>query len=86
MTPEMSRLLKQFSDAANKSSSGTHSADEKRYYKFIIQSCKENEPLDELELRELLVNDGWTPEQAQSLSSKYSFGRDLLNYYLQTKV
>lgn len=81
MSPEMSRLLKKFSAAANKSSSGTHPLDEKRFFDFIVQAHNEKALLDEEELRELLVDDGWPFEQAQRISSKYCFARDLLSHY-----
>lgn len=82
MSPEMSKLLKQFSDAANKSSGGTHPLDEQRFFDFIVQAHEEKALLDETELRKLLVDDGWSSRHAQELSSKYSFGRDLLNHYV----
>lgn len=81
MSPEMSRLLKKFSAAANKSSGGTHPLDEKRLFDFIIQAHKENASLAEGDFTDLLIEDGWTSEQAENLSSKYRFSRDLLNHY-----
>lgn len=81
MSPEMAQLLKQFSAAANKTSGGTHPLDERRFFDFIVQAHQEKSLLDETDLRELLVSDGWPNTQAQELSSKYCFGRDLLNHY-----
>ena len=81
MSPEMSKLLKHFSDAAKKSSGGTHTLDERRFFDFIVQAHNERALLGETELSQLLVDDGWFSEHAQELSSKYSFGRDLLNHY-----
>jgi len=79
MTPEISRLLQGFSDATNKSSGGTHPADERRFFDFIIQAHREKAVLPEHEVSESLVEDGFTHDQASRLSSKYVFGRDLLN-------
>ncbi|MBW4660985.1 MAG: hypothetical protein KME15_20100 [Drouetiella hepatica Uher 2000/2452] len=79
MSHEMSQLLRHFSSAANKSSSAGHPSDEKRFFGFIIQAHSEGALLDEAELRGLLVEDGWPEVNAQNLSSKYRFGRDLLN-------
>lgn len=81
MSPEMSQLLKRFSAAANKSSGGTHPLDERRFFDFIVQAHNERALLDETELSGLLVDDGWSSEHAQKLSSNYRFGRDLLNHY-----
>lgn len=81
MSPEMSQLLKHFSAAANKSSGGTHPLDERRFFDFIVQAHNERALLDETELSGLLVDDGWSSEHAQKLSSNYRFGRDLLNHY-----
>jgi hypothetical protein len=81
MSPELSQLLKRFSAAANKSSGGTHPLDERRFFDFIVQAHNERALLDETELRGLLVDDGWFSRYAEELSSKYLFGRDLLNHY-----
>ncbi|MFN6385865.1 MAG: hypothetical protein ACK400_17490 [Pseudanabaena sp.] len=80
MSPEMSQLLKQFS-AANKTSGGTHPLDKRRFLNFIVQAHNERSLLDEIELIELLLDEGWSNSHAQNLSSKYSFGRDLLKCY-----
>lgn len=79
MSSEISRLLQVFSDAANKSSGGTHPADERRFFDFIIQAHREKAFLPEHEVSESLVEDGFTHDQASRLSSNYVFGRDLLN-------
>ncbi|HEY9873251.1 MAG TPA: hypothetical protein V6D12_07430 [Candidatus Obscuribacterales bacterium] len=81
MSPEMSQLLKRFSAAANKSSGGKHPLDERRFFDFIVQAHNERALLDETELSGLLVDDGWSSEHAQKLSSNYRFARDLLNHY-----
>lgn len=81
MSPEMSQLLRRFSGAANKSSGGAHPLDEGRFFNFIVQAHNEKALLDETALRGLLVDDGWSSIHAQNLSSKYSFGRDLLKHY-----
>ena len=81
MSPEMSQLLKQFSAAANKTSGGTHPLDERRFLNFIVQAHNERSLLDEIELIELLLDEGWSNSYAQNLSSKYSFGRDILKCY-----
>jgi hypothetical protein len=81
MSPELSQLLKRFSAAANKSSGGTHPLDERRFFDFIVQAHNERALLNETELRGLLVDDGWFSRYAEELSSKYLFGRDLLNHY-----
>ncbi|WP_283756401.1 hypothetical protein [Roseofilum casamattae] len=81
MSPEMSELLKRFSDGANKSSGGTHPYDERRFFNFIIQAHQEKSLLDETKLCGLLMEDDWSEEDARELSSKYCFSRDLLNHY-----
>ena len=79
MSPEMSQVLRQFSSTANKA--GIHSLDELRFFDFIIQANQEKSLLDETELSELLIDDGWSHEKAEELSSQYRFARDLLNHY-----
>ncbi|MEP0873373.1 hypothetical protein NDA01_26795 [Trichocoleus desertorum AS-A10] len=81
MSPEMAQLLKRFSAAANKSSGGTHPLDERRFLDFIVQAHREGALLDEAQMSGLLIEDGWSSEHAQELSSKYRFGRDLLSHY-----
>jgi hypothetical protein len=81
MSPELAQLLKQFSAAANKSSGGTHPLDERRFFDFIIQTHLEGSLLDETDLKELLVDDGWSEDNAFELSCKYRFGIDLLKHY-----
>jgi hypothetical protein len=85
MSPEMSQLLRQFSGAANKSSGGTHPLDERRFFDFIVQAHNEKALLYETALSGLLVDDGWSSIHAQALSSKYIFGRELLNHYSNLK-
>lgn len=80
---ELAQLLKYFSVIANKSLGGTHPLDEQRFFDFIIQAHLEESLLDETELDELLVDDGWPEHYAFELSCKYRFGRDLLNHYGQ---
>ncbi len=81
MSPEIAQLLKRFSDAANKSSGGTHPLDESRFFEFIVQAHQENSLLNEGELKSLLVDDGWSEEYAFELSCNYRFGRDLLKHH-----
>lgn len=80
MSPEMAQLLKRFSVAANKSSGGTHPYDEQRFFDFIVKAHEEGSLLDESQLRGLLIDDGWTDEDAFELSCKYCFGRGLLQH------
>lgn len=81
MSPEMAQLLKSFSAAANKSSGGTHPCDEKRFFDFIVTAHEESSLLDESQLSGLLIDDGWTSEDAFELSCNYRFGRDLLKHH-----
>jgi hypothetical protein len=80
MSLEMSKLLKQFS-ATGKASGGKHPLDERKFLNFIVQAHHERSLLDETELTELLLEDGWSDSRAAELSSKYGFGRDLLKRY-----
>ncbi|MBW4576270.1 MAG: hypothetical protein KME08_13415 [Aphanothece sp. CMT-3BRIN-NPC111] len=81
MSPELAEKFKHFSNLANKSSGGTHPSDERRLFDLIIQAHVEKSLLDESSLRELLVDEGWSEEQAYKLSIKYNFGMNLLKYY-----
>ncbi|MCT7975238.1 hypothetical protein [Laspinema olomoucense] len=82
MSPEVAECLLRFSNAANKSSGGSHPYDEERFLDFIIQAHQEGSLLDESQLRKLLMIDkGWSEENASKLSCEYRFGMDLLKRY-----
>ena len=85
MSPEIAQRLKQFSAAANKSSGGTHTLDENRFFEFIVQAHQESSLLNESELEDLLVDDGWSKDHALNLSYNYRFGRDLLKHHESRK-
>lgn len=85
MTPKMTELLKQFSDIVIHQSfpsaiRGDHPRDQRRFFDFIIQAYKDNSSLNEEDLEEWLITNGWPEEQAAKLSSQYSFGKELLKH------
>lgn len=81
MSSQLVANFRQFSDAANKASGGTHPNDEKRFFDFVIQAHTEKSLLDESTLRKLLIDEEWSEDHAYNLSIKYDFGRDLLKHY-----
>jgi hypothetical protein len=78
MSLEVRQLLKSFSNAANKSTGGTHPSDERRFLDFIVKAHEENASLNESQLNEWFVSEGWTEDHAFELSCNYRFGRALL--------
>lgn len=81
MSSQLAAKFRQFSNAANKSSVGTHPNDEERFFDFIIQAHNEKSLLNESTLSELLIEEEWSEDHAYELSIKYDFGRDLLKRY-----
>lgn len=81
MSPELSITLKRFLECANQSTGGSHPLDEKRFFDFIIQANSESSLLDESTLEGLLIDEGWSEDQADKLSRKYRFGKDLLKHF-----
>lgn len=53
------KLLRIFSESANKSTGSSHPCDTNRWLKFIISAYRDNEILSLDDLRKLLNNMGW---------------------------
>ena len=74
------RLLKSFSNNANKSTGSGHPSDKERWFKFIVETCKSKHHIDTGDLQRLLQQQGWTNEMALELVIEFEFGRGLIKY------
>lgn len=76
------KKLTLFSVAANKSTGSSHPMDRERWLDFIIASVEEGSKISPSELETLLIEDEeWPPEEADELSSQYSFALEVLKAY-----
>jgi hypothetical protein len=75
------RLLKSFSDSANKSNETAHPLDSQRWKAFLIQTHRDKVSLDGDSLQKWLEEEGWREESALELSRRYEMMRDLLIDY-----
>ncbi len=64
---EASKLLKIFSDCANKNTGSSHPCDEERWYDFIIASLAHSDNINLEYLGEILQDQGWSQDQADKL-------------------
>jgi hypothetical protein len=79
---ETAKKLTLFSVAANKSTGSAHPMDRERWLDFIISSVEEGSKISPSELETLLIEDEeWPPEEADELSSQYSFALEVLKAY-----
>lgn len=79
---ETAKKLTLFSVAANKSTGSAHPMDRERWLDFIIASVEEGSRISPAELETLLIEDEkWPPEEADELSSQYSFALEVLKAY-----
>lgn len=86
LSPDGLRLLKMFSDLANRSTGAGHPLDHKRWLRFVIQSHLENAELDASTLsRWLHEEERWSEDMALRLAEKYEEARDLLRAYDRRK-
>lgn len=73
--------LRRFSATANKATGSTHPSDRERWQTFLIAVHGAGPPLATALLKRWLVEDGWTEDAAQELTSEYEFGLALLGAY-----
>ncbi|EGR2987878.1 hypothetical protein DMW08_26210, partial [Vibrio parahaemolyticus] len=76
-------LLEQFSSLANKSTGSSHPSDQKRWFAFILETCKQNKYVNSSDLARVLCEQGWSENSAQKLVIEYEFARDLITYMEQ---
>jgi hypothetical protein len=82
LSPKAARLLRAFSQLANKSSGSSHPMDRDRWFAFVVESHLERAKLTSSELRRWLIeHEHWGDSKAWDLSIQYEFGRDLLDEY-----
>ncbi|HEY9294904.1 MAG TPA: hypothetical protein VIQ31_00775 [Phormidium sp.] len=82
MSSELDRLLRTFSDAANKSAAASHPADRERWYAFIVAAHKEKPSLEPHSLYQLLIKQGWSEKVASQLvEDQYLIAIGILEYY-----
>ena len=75
------KLLKSFSDLANKSSGATHPCDRERWVEFIFYAYQNRNEIGVEMLADWLQNDGWDEETSFTLAFEYSFAREILEEY-----
>jgi hypothetical protein len=80
------KLLKLFSNAANKSSGSSHPLDRERWFNFIISAHLNGSKASTSELGQCLLEDGWSDEMAHKLVCQYEYAKDLLQSYDNMKI
>jgi hypothetical protein len=78
------KLLKNFSNEANKSTGSSHFCDRERWYDFIINSyVKYQENINSYELKQWLLNENWDEESVEKLVNEYEFAVGMLQHYFK---
>ncbi|MBU2986813.1 hypothetical protein KO528_15720 [Saccharophagus degradans] len=74
------KLLKAFSNCANKSTGSAHPSDRNRWLEFIVAACTSKNDIDTGDLKRLLQQQGWSEEFSLDLVIEFEFGRDLIKH------
>jgi hypothetical protein len=78
--------LKSFSVGANKSTGSSHPADRQRWLDFLIAAHEEDARLNsDILTRWLRSKGGWPEDKAHDLAIEYTFGRELLEAYDESR-
>ncbi len=85
MSPATAKLLRQFSQLANKSTGSAHPRDRARWFAFIIAAHKEQVDATDRIKRWLIDVDHWHPERAVELIIEYEYGLELLTQFEQDR-
>lgn len=86
VSPECARLLRAFSNCANKGTGSHHPSDQERWFDFIFEAQKQQPQLEPQRLKQWLIDDEkWPEEVASDLASEYNFGIELLNHYVRNR-
>src|SRR5579859_4161523 len=79
LSPNVARLLRQFSSAANKSTGASHPRDRARWNAFVIAAHQDGSSLSGEELKTILVEDQhWPEEKADELAILFEHERTVL--------
>ena len=71
-----------FSGAANKSTGGSHPADQRRWFDFIVSVHRSGQTLDDDQLTRWLIEvDGWDEGTAHNLADRFKRAMALLKFY-----
>jgi len=81
MSSELAKKFSEFSSIVDKENIVIHDLDRLRFMDFIIQAHLEDALLNEYTLKELLIDENWSEENAIDLSVKYDFGKSLLRKF-----
>lgn len=82
MTREAADALRDFSDAANKSTGSSHPLDKERWFRFLTEIHKSGRAPDGSTLLDWLVQEAeWPSDTASDLAAEYENGLALLRYY-----
>jgi hypothetical protein len=82
VTEDAARKLKSFSSLANKSTGSSHPLDQERWFSFITAVHGDQSELGEdILIRYLREEHGWSEERAYKLGIEFEFAMDLLRYY-----
>ncbi|WP_407829344.1 hypothetical protein [Shewanella algae] len=77
---EANTLLEKFSSLANKSTGSSHPSDQKRWFAFIVETCRKQKYVNSFDLARVLSEQGWSENSVQKLTTEYEFARDLIKY------
>ncbi len=81
VSPATARVLRAFSECANKATGSSHQSDRKRWFEFLLAAHRESAKLDSGSLQQWLTEvEDWPTDVADELISEYEFGRELLVY------
>lgn len=72
------KLLRTFSDIANKSTGSSHPADQKRWFAFLYSVEDKKIYADDVE--RILLEQGWSEKYALELAIQFEFSQALLTY------
>ncbi|MCO5341644.1 hypothetical protein NG896_03590 [Aeromonas veronii] len=76
---EGANLLRGFSNLANKSTGSSHPSDQKRWFRFIMNTYeRQNFTIDDL--IDILIKQGWPERLAHKLAIEYEFAQELLKF------
>ena len=79
LSPTLKPIFEHFVHIANKT--GLHPNDWGRYYNFISNAHRLRSKLTDMDIKGLLVNEGFYHEYASHLAEVYRHGRDIIKVY-----
>ncbi|OQX09844.1 MAG: hypothetical protein BWK73_21755 [Thiothrix lacustris] len=76
---ESAKLLKKFSNLANKSTGSSHPSDQKRWFDFIYSVSLSKEVYAD-QVEKILIEHGWSEDYADKLALEFEFAQALISH------